>query len=172
MVNFKFCVLSIGPQWADERVREQKEAELVQLNWGICYNEAIAGKTPKKPKDLYKMSVRYQNQLFASVAEASRVTKFSETHVRRMCRDDKRPDWEFIHSERMQEGNIVNMDKAKPISVNGNVYRSASLRERYAAKVLDIDRRTLDRPPFGRARSSDPKHDYCFYVESDSQDEA
>lgn len=55
--------------------------------------------------------------------------------------------------------NIINMDKAKPIRVHGVIYRSIC----EASKITNISRRTLVR----YLESDKPEHEHVTYVVSE-----
>lgn len=84
-----------------------------------------------------------------------------ETQIRRLIRDPRQPDWSEVPIDNRLEENIVNIEKAHKVQVNGIVYRSV----RDASKKTGIDRRTLTR----RLRSSN--HDSCFYIDTNENQE-
>lgn len=92
------------------------------------------------------------------MAEASRETKISQTQIRRLLRDPKNTDWSYASKEKeeiMSNKNIVNINKAKKVQVNGKFYRSI----KEAATAEKICRRTLSR------HLVDPNKSYCFFVD-------
>jgi hypothetical protein len=131
---FCFYILSIGPQWSDVQTRREKE-ELISANKGKVYNSEEYNQS-----SIYRKLVKLKDQIFESIAEASRQTGIPKTTVRRNCNNPKNLDWSFIETLQTDEY-IINMNVANPVSVNGKFYRS----ERLAAKETGMNRRSLGR---------------------------
>ena len=116
--NFTFISLSVGPQWNEQKVRLAAEAELLRLNLTLIYNKSIAGSTQKKQSDSYCKSVKFENQVFPSIADASKVTGVSETHIRRLIRDPQNLQWSLTDTtQTLIDDNIVNIGKAKRLKL-------------------------------------------------------
>jgi hypothetical protein len=154
--NFSFIALSVGPQWEKQEIRENVENDLIRLNLNITYNQAIAGKVKKKEGDIYRKIVKFGDKVFPSIAEASRQVNISESHIRRLLRDPNNTDWSYVTSQKtLVPENIINIEKATKVKVNGTIYRSI----RDAAKHEGIERRTLTR------HLNDPNKTYCSFVD-------
>lgn len=132
--DFLFVCLCIGPEWVNQQDRLQKEEELITLNIPNVYN--TSKEVNKNPK--FKRKVQYKNQIFNSIAEASRSTKISESQIRRLIKNPSKLEWTEIFD---QTPEYVGNEKAKPVSVNGILYRSV----REASEQQGIPRRTLGR---------------------------
>lgn len=153
LANISFITLSVGPEWANTLTRRNAETKLIQLNLSIVYNLSIAGSVPKQKSDLYKKTVNYKGTIYPSIAEASRQTNVSESHIRRLLRDPNNSDWQYVVSlNNLDNKKIINMDKAKSIIVNSVVYRSI----REASEATGISRKTLLR----HLESDKPEHAY------------
>jgi hypothetical protein len=76
-----------------------------------------------------------------------------KTSIRRKLKDLNQKVFEYINSSELQP-QLVNIEKAKPVYVNGVYYRS----KRYVSKKTGITRRTL------RRHLQSNKHDYCYYA--------
>ena len=112
--SFTFISLSVGQHWIETPVRCQAETRLIQLNIHCVYNRAIAGSTPKRPADIYRKVVSYKGTVYKSIAEASRQTGVSETHIRRLLRDQRNEDWEYVRGSdnELNDSLIINIDAA------------------------------------------------------------
>jgi hypothetical protein len=156
--SFSFLSLSVSPKWANTTVRQQAEDQLITLNPTIVYNQSIAGSVQKKLPDIYKKQVSFKGTIYSTIAEASRKTYVSETHIRRLIRDPKNTDWQYVGDQsHFGNADIVNIDKALSVMIHGQIYRSI----RDAAKATGIARRTLQR----HLESDKPEHLYATYVE-------
>jgi len=123
--NFSFISLSVGPQWKNTTVRRNAETKLVTLNQNKIYNQSIGGSTPKKKSDIYAKVVSYKGVVYGSISAASRKTGVSGTHIRRLISDPQNTDWTYVGDPNiLEESNIVNIKKSKPIMVHNVVYRS------------------------------------------------
>ena len=133
--SFDFIVLSVGSQWRNESARKKVENELFLKNKNCVYN---VGPEPKGRRDKFLRPVRFQNQSFASINEASRITNTPRTTLARKARHCE-DGWQFIE-QNSEEKQVVNLNSAKPVIVNGVLYRSV----RQAAAETQIDRTTFN----------------------------
>ena len=83
----------------------------------------------KKDENNYKKAIKYRNKEYLSICEASTDLNISETSIRRKLKNVNEPEFEYIDCSK-QNRQLVNIEKAKPVYVNGIYYRS----ERYASK--------------------------------------
>lgn len=147
--SFDFIALSVGSQWRNESARKKVENELVLKNKDCVYN---VSPEPKGRRDKFLRPVRFQNQSFASINEASRITNTPRTTLARKahhCEDG----WQFIE-QNSEEKQVVHLNSAKPVIVNGVLYRSV----RQAAAETQIHRTTLMR------HLKETTQTYCYYV--------
>ena len=175
--SFSFLSLSVGPQWVNITARQKAEDQLIKLNPTIVYNQSIAGSTPKKQSDIYRKLVSFKvwalptlmpsqskigkgkGTVYPSIAEASRKTGVSETHIRRLVRDPQNTFWQYVNdTSGFNDTNIINIEKAKTVKVHGKIYRSI----REASNDTGIARRTLQR----HLESNKPEHAYATYVDT------
>lgn len=133
--SFSFFILSVGPQWNDTQERRKKEKELIAANKGKVYNSESYNEIA-----VYRKLVKVKDQIFESIAEASRQTGVPKTTIIRNCNNPNNLDWNFVKTSQTDQY-IINIGNANPVSVNGRLYRS----ERLAAKETGINRRTLGR---------------------------
>ena len=97
--------------------------------------------------------------VYPSIAEASRKTGVSETHIRRLVRDPQNTFWQYVNdTSGFNDTNIINIEKAKTVKVHGKIYRSI----REASNDTGIARRTLQR----HLESNKPEHAYATYVDT------
>lgn len=78
--EFLFAYLSIGPQWVDPKTRIKEQNKLINLNVDSVYNDVKLLNTLPK----FKRKVKFKGQTYPSIAEASRKTGVSETHIGRL----------------------------------------------------------------------------------------
>lgn len=113
----------------------------------------------KKKSDIYAKVVSYKGVVYGSISAASHKTGVSGTHIRRLIRDPQNTDWTYVGDPNiLEESNIVNIKKSKPIMVHNVVYRSI----RNASLSTGIKRRTLGR----HLESNKPEHAYVTYFDS------
>jgi hypothetical protein len=103
--------------------------------------------------DWNRFGSKYKDIFYASISETSINLNMSETSIRRKLKDLNQKEFEYINSSEL-EPQLVNIEKAKPVYVNGVYYRS----ERYASEKTGIIRRTL------RRHLQSNNHDYCYYA--------
>lgn len=132
---FSFLILSVSPQWNDVQTRRKKEEELISANKGKVYNSEIYNENA-----VYRKLVKGKDQIFESIAEASRQTGVPKTTILRNCKNPKILDWNFVETPQTDEY-VKNMNVANPVSGNGQFYRS----ERLASKETGINCRSLRR---------------------------
>lgn len=158
--SFTFVSLTLGQEWIDATVRREAETKLLLLNKNIIYNQSIAGSTPKRIVNNYHKVVSYKGTVYNSIAEASRQTQVSETHIRRLLRTPSNTDWQYVvnpESESVLDDSlIINVHMAKKVKIGDQVYRSI----RQAAFASGMSRRTLQR----RLDSSKPEDAHITYV--------
>jgi hypothetical protein len=133
--SFSFFILSVGPQWSDLQKRRKKEDELIAANKGKVYNSETYNEMA-----VYRKLVKVKDQIFESIAEASRQTGVPKTTIIRNCKNVNNLDWNFVETSQTDQY-IINMNCANPVSVDGRFYRS----ERLASKETGIHRRSLTR---------------------------
>lgn len=158
--SFRFLSLSVGPQWAQSELRRKVEAELVSLNIKSAYNQSIAGSTKKKSADIRCKPVIHKGTYYPSIAAAHAATGVSETHIRRLARNESNTDWQFAFDPEADISSlpIVNRDKGRPIKIRGVIYKSLRQAEREIGEL----RSTITR----RAKSANPEFDdYTFLTE-------
>jgi hypothetical protein len=130
--KFRFLVLDAGPQWNDLALRKKKEQEIIQLNLTRVYNQV----DPRATARASERPVLRNGTLYAkSVAEASRKSLISPTHLCRHLINTNNTEWAYDNVE----GDFVGHGSARPVSVNGEPFRSI----RQAALRLKVDRKTL-----------------------------
>jgi hypothetical protein len=153
--QFQFINLSVGPQWKDLKLRIEAESKLTSLNANIVYNEVIGGRRPKKPSDLFKKPVSYKGQVFASRAEARRITGVPDSTIKRRCDDPTNLDWQNVDlPDATSDLNMVGMTSSRPIMAYGRFYRS----KRFVASELVIGRKRLG----SEKQLNDPKSDIRY----------
>lgn len=133
--NFTFIVLASGPAYADLSVRKKLEYQLVQLNQNHVFN------TPNPVGPSRTVRIRWNDQVFNSIAKASEASSISKTQVSRLAKDPTNTDWQRLPDNGDDESFIINSDKAKVLSIEGKRY--CSMRE--AARQLNLSRRTIGR---------------------------
>lgn len=146
--SFSFFILSVGPQWSDLQKRRKKEDELIAANKGKVYNSESYNETA-----CYRKLVKVKGQIFESIAEASRQTGVPKTTIIRNCNNPSNLDWNFVKTSQADQY-IINIDRANPVSIDGQWYRS----EKFASKETGIDRRTIKR------RLDSPKYPNIFRI--------
>ncbi len=156
--NFIFASLSVGPQWSSTLLRRETETKLVVFNQNIVYNKSVGGSIPKKQADIFCKVVSYKSTVYRSIADASRKTGVSKTHIGRLLRDPQNKDWEYASDPNsvIDESLIINAEKSKKVKVGDKIYRSI----RDASKMTGIPRRTLQR----RLESTKLEHADISYV--------
>jgi uncharacterized radical SAM superfamily Fe-S cluster-containing enzyme len=117
------------------QTRREKEEELISANKGKVYNSEEYNRSA-----IYRKVVKVKDQIFESIAEASRQTGVLKTTISRNCNNPKNLDWNFVKTLQTDQY-VINMNVANPVSVNGQFYRS----ERLASKETGINRRSLGR---------------------------
>ena len=109
--KFDFVPLYMGPLWNIRANRIQKETFLIETDRSLCYNqytglgrsgkdngffgkthkatskEAIGGPQRGVPKDLLGRSIRLDDKIYPSLAEASRVTGHARKTIRAWLND-------------------------------------------------------------------------------------
>jgi hypothetical protein len=115
--SFFFFSLSVGQQWSETIVWRQAETKLVLLNKDHVYNKSIASSTSKKPSDCYCKIVSIKNAVDFSIVEAFRQIEVSETHIRRLLRDSRNTDWQYVDDVNNTFDNslIINAQNAKKV---------------------------------------------------------
>jgi hypothetical protein len=132
---FEFYILSIGSNWISKFKRKKKEEELIKANKRKVYNMEIYD-----PKSAYRKIVKYKNQSFPTIAEASRQTGVAKTTIRRNCLNKENQDWSFIETP-FTDQYVINQNSSNLVCVEGAIYRS----ERKAASETGISRKILRR---------------------------
>lgn len=151
---FEFYILSIGSNWISKSKRKEKENELIYANKGKVYNMESYN-----PKSAYRRSVKYKNEIFPTIAEASRKTGVSRTTIRRNCANSENHDWSSVATP-FSDDYLVHRSFSNPVCVDGKIYPS----ERKASLETGINRRTL------RRQLDSPDYKNTYRISSNSEE--
>jgi hypothetical protein len=133
--NFTFMVLVSGPAYEKLSVRTKLENQLVQLNKKYVFN------TPNPVGPSRTVCIRWKDQIFESIVKASEASGVSATQICCLAKDVTNTDWERLPDNVDDESFSINIDKAKPLMIEGKRYRSMKEAERQ----LGLSRRSIGR---------------------------
>lgn len=148
---FDFLILELGPHMESPEVRVITERLYIEASKDNVYN-VLTNNLPKglaiERADLEKIKtpdspvthknsieIRYKNQIFSSIAQASEHFQFNFLLIRRLLNDPNEKDWQYIDSSQQFSSSI----RSRPIVVDLKDYY---LNMKTLAAAYDIHPRT------------------------------